>query len=63
MRQILCFFIAKEIEKMKKETIKKVAGLSRSSIDFTSQKRGCVFQDKRRRSKERTILSEMRSYT
>ncbi|WP_197027255.1 hypothetical protein [Butyrivibrio sp. AE2005] len=47
---------------MKKETIKKLAGLERARIDFTSQKRGCVFQDKRRRSYERGIKKEIRTY-
>ncbi len=47
---------------MKNETIKKVAGLERSRIDFTSQKRGCVFADKRRRSINRAISKEIRQY-
>lgn len=47
---------------MKKETIKAVAGIDRGRIDFTSQKRGCVFQDKRRRSLDRIRAKEMRSY-
>ena len=47
---------------MKKETIKKVAGLDRARIDFTAQKRGCIFNDKRRRSKERMYAKEIRAY-
>ena len=47
---------------MKRETIKAVAGIDRSRIDFTSQKRGCVFQDKKRRTLERIGAKEIRSY-
>ncbi len=47
---------------MKKETLKAVAGLERSKIDFTAQKRGCVFNDKRRRSRDRISIRELRSY-
>ena len=47
---------------MNMTTVKAVAGRERSRVDFTSQKRGCVFQDKRRRSKERVLSKEIRSY-
>lgn len=47
---------------MKKETLKAVYGLERNKVDFTAQKRGCVFDDKRRRSRERITIRELRSY-
>lgn len=47
---------------MRKETLKAVYGLERSKVDFTAQKRGCVFSDKRRRSRDRISVREMRAY-
>lgn len=47
---------------MKMTTIMAVAGRERGKIDFTCQKRGCVFQDKKRRSKDRVSSKEVRDY-
>ena len=50
------------MKKNKMDMIKMAAGLSRTSIDFTSCPHGRVFDNKRQKYRDKAALKEMRAY-